>query len=143
DADLLEREPPERRVAPGRDRVRELGAEPGAAPREVVELELPAEHVRTDGERRVAEVRLREGQDDVPAERPVVPGQGETLAAPEQVVLLDARVEEQRVRRAEARAGAEGAGLRLLDVDDDVHAVVLRRPPGGDVHLLEEAEALE
>ena len=65
------------------------------------------------------------------------------LAAAEQVVLLDADVEQQRVGGAEAGAGAEGAGLRLLHVDHDVHAVVAVGRAGGDVDLLEEAEALE
>src|SRR5207249_6133273 len=143
DAHLLEREPPERAVAPGRHRVGELRADPGPAAGELVELEPPAERVRPDGERRLAEVGLGEGQDDVAPQRADVAVQHEPLSPPEEVVLLDAEVEEQRVGRAEPRARAERAGLPLLHVDHDVHAVVGTGSAGGDVDLLEEPEALQ
>src|SRR5206468_8741134 len=143
DAHLLERQAPERGVAPCRDGIRQLGADARAAACELVELEPPAEGAGADGERRLAEVRLGEREDDVAAERADVAVQHEALAAPEEVVLLDAEVEEQRVGGTEPRAGAEGTRLPLLHVDDDVHAVVGAGPAGGDVHLLEEAEALE
>src|SRR5262249_42713937 len=112
DADVLEREPEQRGVAEGGHRGRELGPEAGAGAIEVLERELPAEDVHPDGERRLAEVRLREGEDDVAADRADVAAQHETLTPPEEVVLLDADVEEERVGRAEARPGAERSGLR-------------------------------
>src|SRR5207247_1584309 len=79
----------------------------------------------------------------VPPDRADVAAQAQALAATEEVVLLDAGVEEERVGGAEAGAGAERARLRLLHVDHDLHAVVLAGPPGRHVHLLEEAETLE
>src|SRR5206468_10571392 len=116
DPDLLERQSPERGVAPGRDRIAELRPRPGATPVEVVEVELPVEGVEARGERRVPEVGLGEREDDVAADRPDVAGEADALASPEEVVLLDAGVEEERVGRAEPRAGAERPRLRLLDV---------------------------
>src|SRR5262249_6265679 len=92
---------------------------------------------------RVPEVRLGEREDDVAPEGADVAGQADPLPAAEEVVLLDPGVEQERVRGAKAGARAERAGLRLLHVDDDLHAVVLGRAARGDVHLLEEAEALQ
>src|SRR3989442_1326877 len=100
DADLLEREAPQRGVAEGRHGVGEWRAEPGPAARELVELEAPAEGTRPDGERRLAEVGLREGEDDVAPERADVAVQHEPLPAAEEVILLDADVEDERVGRA-------------------------------------------
>src|SRR5438067_6399433 len=114
-----------------------------AAAVEVVEAELRTEGARPHRERRVAEVRLGEGEDDVAPDRADVAGELEPLAAAEEVVLDDARVEEELVGRAEAGARAEGAGLRLLHVHHHLHAVVLAGAPGGDVDALEEAEALQ
>src|SRR5262249_17934478 len=117
DANFLQRNAPERRVPPRRDRVRELRPAARPAPVEVVESELPRERVDAGRERRVADVRLREGEEDVSADRSDVAVQAETLAAPEEVVLLDAGVEEQRVRGAESGPGAERSRLRLLHLD--------------------------
>src|SRR5579885_3578019 len=148
-AHLLEREAPQRLGAERGHRVVRLQPRPGAAAREaaggeLVEQEAPAKDARAEGERRLAEVGLGEREQDVALEEADVPVQHELLAAAEEVVLANAGVEEEAVRRAEARAGAERPRLPLLHVDDHVELIAAALgPPGADVHLLEEAEPLE
>src|SRR5262249_41900001 len=144
DPELLQRYPPQRLPAERGHRVGHLEAGSRTGAVEILEGQLPAERVDADGERGAPEVRFGEGEDDVAADGPDVDVRDQTLAPAEQVVLLDAHVEEQAVRRAEPRPGAEGAGLRLLHVHDDVHAVFRDGTlAGGDVDLLEEAHTLQ
>ena len=65
------------------------------------------------------------------------------MAAAEEVVLLDAGVEEQAVGGAEPRARGERAGLPFLDVDLEVQLLLAPAALGREVHLLEEAEAVQ
>ncbi len=65
------------------------------------------------------------------------------MAAAEEVVLLDAGVEEQAVGGAEPGARGERAGLAFLDVDLEVQLLLAPPALGREVHLLEEAEAVQ
>src|SRR5262249_48641348 len=106
-------------------------------------VELPAEAVERRLERDVEEPRVREAGDEVLADAAEVGIQDRAVAASEEVVLGDARVEEEVVGGAEAGAGGEGAGLPLFHVDLQIQLLLAPAALGGEVHLLEEAEAVE
>jgi len=109
---------------------------------ELVELQAPVEQAQPGGHLRVHEVRIGEVEAEVATDLAEIRVEHDALAAPEQIDLRQAHVEQKVLTRGDAGAGREGARGRFFDVASKSRRSSVRLA-GRDVDVLEKAEAVQ